>query len=104
MPLPTDSIGNQLRDYALAGFDLSLSHTIYFDHHFDARGGGVRMAARVQGETVASIVDDSEGAWQVRCYLTAVPTHTAITETEAKLGRIAEACGGMTDGWEILVR
>ncbi len=47
--------------------------------------------------------DESTGrSWEVRCRKRMVPTHAAITKTEAELDAMAQTFGGHADGWGML--
>lgn len=101
---PADDIGHALRGYQKAGRDLSRPATLRFDHCFDAHADAIQMAARVQGDVIATYVTEHEagGSWAVRCLVVVVPTPEAVADLERRLGRIAEKLGGVTDGWELL--
>lgn len=105
MRFPEDETGDVLRRMHEAGMDLLQTHDIDFWHLFPSKCDAEAMALRCHSLGIRAEVEgnDEEGDWDVRCVVSMVPTHEAITETELRLGRIAEECGGKADGWGMLI-
>ena len=104
MRFPKDENGDVLRRMHKAGMDLLAEHNIDFCHLFSTKSKANAMARRCRKIGVNAVVEENDvvGGWDVRCIVSMVPTHAAITETELKLGQIAEQCGGEADGWGVL--
>lgn len=109
---PDDENGDALRRMHEAGMDLLQVHNIDFWHLFLRKCDAEAMALRCREIGTSADVEENDanveesgevGGWDVRCVVSMVPTHEAITETEFRLGRIAEECGGKADGWGVFI-
>lgn len=105
MRFPDDENGDALRRMHEAGMDLRQPHDIEFWHLFSRKEDAEAMALRCHALDIRAEIEENEeeGDWDVRCVISMVPTHAAITETELRLGRIAEECGGKADGWGVMM-
>ncbi|MBN1911136.1 MAG: ribonuclease E inhibitor RraB [Pirellulales bacterium] len=114
MDFPDDANGDVLRRMEAAGMDLSRECEVEFWHVFDDEDDAEEMCRRLdelgyqaemlmheEGEEDEDDEEDLVGI-DVLCTVTMVPTHAAITETEERLAKLAEACGGQADGWGVM--
>lgn len=100
---PNDDNGDVLRGMRARGIDLTMPRMVDFEHCFPDEASAHSFCEAVHG-TVAEVVlfepdPDSRRGWEVRCRQRLIPTHRAITETEERLGALAQAHGGYPDGW-----
>jgi|GEM_PF-1698995 len=100
---PDDENGAALSHMAEHGVDLSAAHELDFEHVFPDEPSARRFVKEarelVRDSSVHGPEDAEDDEWEVQCRVRLVPTHEAIGELEAKLERVAEACGGYSDGW-----
>jgi hypothetical protein len=103
---PDDENGAVLRDMAAQGIDLVSPRMMDFEHCFPdeaaARGFLAAVAGTVQEAKLFPPDPEQESGWEVQCCQRMVPTHSAITETERRLARIAAQFRGYPDGWGTL--
>ena len=100
---PDDDNGSVLRGMQDRGIDLTLPRIVDFEHCFPDEASAQSFCETVHG-TVTEVVlfepdPESGRGWEVRCRHRLIPTHQAITETEERLGEVAQAHGGHPDGW-----
>jgi hypothetical protein len=103
---PDDENGEVLRRMAATGVDLVSPRVMDFEHCFPNEHSARAFHEAVR-ETVlkARLIppEPKEGSgWEVQCRQRMIPTHAAITETEAKLAAVARKFGGYPDGWGTL--
>ena len=100
---PDDENGAVLREMAEQGIDLISPRMVDFEHCFPneaaARGFLASVVGTVREANLFSPDPEDGRGWEVQCRERMVPTHTAITETERRLAKVAVCFGGHPDGW-----
>ena len=103
MDFPDDENGDVLRSMAADGIDLVSPRVIDFEHCFPSESSARAFRAAVLATVLEANVmaPDAEigSGWEVQCRVKMIPTHAAITETEARLAGLAENFSGFPDGW-----
>jgi hypothetical protein len=88
---------------AANGVDLVSPRIIDFEHCFPDESAARAFQAAVAPTVLEAnlLVPDPEigSGWEVQCRARMIPTHAAITETEARLAAAAETFHGFPDGW-----
>jgi len=99
---PDDDNGAALRDMAAQGINLVSPRMMDFEHCFPdeaaARGFLVAVDGAVREAKLFPPDPEQGRGWEVQCREWMVPTHSAITETERRLARVAARFGGYPDG------
>jgi hypothetical protein len=98
---PDDENGDVLRRMQTNGDDLSSPRTVDFEHQFAKKSDALLFLTKVcGGDTKVSISRAGQAdIWDVQVSIFMVPTHSAITEAEIRLGNIARKFSGSSDGW-----
>lgn len=100
---PDDENGDVLRRMASHGIDLVSPRIIDFEHCFPDEASAKAFHAAVEGTVLGAKLrapdPDRDRGWEVQCRSRMIPTHSAITQTELRLGALAQAFGGFADGW-----
>jgi hypothetical protein len=100
---PEDENGDALRRMAADGIDLVSPRVVDFEHCFPDEASAKAFHSAAVGSVLEvklfeSDADEHRG-WEVQCRVRMVPTHAAITQTEARLADLAQTFGGFADGW-----
>jgi hypothetical protein len=101
LQFPNDENGDVLRRMQTNGDDLSSPRTVDFEHQFAKKSDALLFLTEVcGGDTKVRISRASQAnIWDVQVSIFMVPTHSAITEAEIRLGNTARKFSGSSDGW-----
>ena len=102
MRFPNDENGDVLRRMAADGVDLASPRVVDFEHVFPSEASAKQFYDTVKETVLEAKLLRSElngERWEVQCRQRMIPTHTAITDTEVRLGAVAKHFGGHSDGW-----
>ena len=103
MDFPDDENGDALRAMAARGTDLVSPRTVDFEHCFPDESSARAFQSAVAADVLEAklfVPDPQIGSgWEVQCRARMIPTHSAITQTEACLAAVAKNFGGFADGW-----
>jgi hypothetical protein len=100
---PDDENGDVLRRMAAQGIDLVSPRIVDFEHCFPGEASARSFLSAIDGTVLEARLirpdPENERGWEVQCRERMVPTHDAITQTEARLAHVAARFGGYADGW-----
>ena len=98
---PNDENGNVLRRLYESGDDLSKHRVIDFSFAFPERKQAIAFSEIVEEKDLEVCISyyEERSMWQAIVKRFMVPTHRAISETEANLAAKAKSVGGEADGW-----
>src|SRR5688500_10047934 len=98
---PDDENGQVLQRMLEGGINLTLPRMMDFEHVFPDEPSARAFAEAVRKTLVEVVVREDEDtfAFEVQCRQRMVPTHAAISSTEATLAEAAQRFGGRADGW-----
>jgi regulator of RNase E activity RraB len=103
---PDDENGAALQHMAEQGLDLTAVHQVDFEYVFSDESSARKFAASLDKlgveVGVRLPIEEDEDEWEVQCRKRMVPTHEEITALEGKLDRLADECGGESDGWGLM--
>ena len=103
---PDDANGRVLEGMAATGADMASRYAIDFEHVFpDLRAAeAFERAVAGPGRRIEQSEYDGRSGyhWQVRVVVVMAPSHAGVTRVERELAGLAEACGGVADGWGVL--
>lgn len=105
---PDDENGQVLQRMRDDGTNLTLPRMIDFEHVFPNERSARAFAEAVRESVVEVRVcrcedeGSAEDKWDVQCRQRMIPTHEAISSTEARLAEQAERFEGYPDGWGTL--
>ncbi len=100
---PEDENGKVLRRLRLGGDNLEVARDVNFSVIFPNKISAERFARLLEElgypAGVEHVEYGSEYVWDVTIRNNMVPTHSDISNFEAKLEALAEPLGGENDGW-----
>jgi len=101
LTFPNDENGDVLREMQRSGDNLDTPRDINFAFAFKTKSDAERFAAEVVAQDYRAEASEypERKMWQAEITHFMLPTHTDITELEARLSRIAAEYGGEPDGW-----
>jgi hypothetical protein len=98
-PYPNDADGDELRNVAESGADMSRPMIIDFSVEVPDEGTARRVAEVVVARGFDPSISENADSWSVYCSKSMLATYEGVVAVKAELNALLNPHGGICDGW-----
>jgi hypothetical protein len=96
---PNDADGDELRNVAESGADMSRPMIIDFSVEVPDEGTARRVADVVAARGFDPSISENADSWSVYCSKSMLATYEGVVAVKAELNELLNPHGGICDGW-----